>query len=134
MLKIDATPNAPDNNSSGDDDGVADELSVKSVSRLIDEAMRDSDLAGRWGHDEFLVLCRDDDPKRILGFGNRMRVIVEEETASTSNPLSVSVGVSLFPLFEHFDETLERVSTALQEAQAAGKNCVKAQWRTMVAL
>jgi diguanylate cyclase (GGDEF)-like protein len=134
MLKIDAAPNTPDNKSSGDDDGAVDELSVKNVSRLIDEAMRDSDLVGRWSHDEFLVLCRDEDPKRILGFGNRMRVIIEEETAPTSIPLTVSVGVSLFPLFEHFDDTVERVTTALREAQAAGKNCVKAQWRTGVAL
>jgi len=134
MLKIDAVPNTPDNKSSGDDDGAVDELSVKNVSRLIDEAMRDSDLVGRWSHDEFLVLCRDEDPKRILGFGNRMRVIIEEETAPTSIPLTVSVGVSLFPLFEHFDDIVERVTTALREAQAAGKNCVKAQWRTGVAL
>ncbi len=134
MLKIDAAPYTPDSKSRGDDDGTVDELSVKSVSRLVDEAMRDSDLVGRWGHDEFLVLCRDEDPKRILGFGNRMRVIIEEETASTSTPLTVSIGVSLFPLFEHFDETVERVTTALGEAQAAGKNCVKAKWRTGVAL
>ena len=134
MLKIDPTPNAPDSKSSGDDDGAADELFVKSVSRLINEAMRDSDLVGRWAHDEFLVLCRDEDPKRILGFGNRMRVIVEEETVSTSIPLTVSEGVSLFPLFEHFDETVKRVTTARREAQAAAKNCVKAQWRTGVAL
>lgn len=134
MLKIDAAPYTPDSKSRGDDDGTVDELSVKSVSRLVDEAMRDSDLVGRWGHDEFLVLCRDEDPKRILGFGNRMRVIIEEKTASTSTPLTVSTGVSLFPLFEHFDETVERVTTALGEAQAAGKNCVKAKWRTRVAL
>jgi diguanylate cyclase (GGDEF)-like protein len=134
MLKIDAAPNTPDNKSSGDEDGAVDELSVKRAGRLIDEAMRDSDLAGRWGYDEFLVLCRDEDPKRILGFGDRLRAIIEEETASTSNPLTVSVGVSLFPLFEHFDETVERVTTALQEAHAAGKNCVKAEWRTGVAL
>ena len=63
-----------------------------------------------------------------------MRVIVEEETVSTSIPFTVSVGMSLFPLFEHFDETVQRVTTALREAQAAGKNCVKAQWRTGVAL
>ena len=130
ILKIDAVADTKDNDST--DDG--DELSVKRVSRLIDEAIRDSDLAGRWAYDEFLVLCRDEDPKRILGFGNRLRAIIEEETASTSIPLTVSVGVSLLPLFEHFDETVERVTTALQEAQAAGKNCVKAQWRTGVAL
>lgn len=129
MLKIDSTADGPDHSNDS-----SDELSVKSVGRLIDESMRDSDIAGRWYHSEFLVLCRDEDPKRILDFGNRLRAIIEEETTSASTPHTVSVGVSLFPLFEHFDETIDRASTALEEAQAAGKNCVRARWRTGVAL
>lgn len=129
MLKIDPAADGPHKSNDG-----TDELSVKSVGRLIDEAMRDSDIAGRWYHSEFLVLCRDEDPKRILDFGNRLRAIIEEETASTSTPHTVSVGVSLFPLFEHFDETIQRATAALEEAQAAGKNCVKARWRAGMAL
>ena len=80
------------------------------------------------------MLCRDEDPKRILDFGNRLRAIIEEETASTSTPHTVSVGVSLFPLFEHFDETIQRATAALEEARAAGNNCVKARWRAGMAL
>ena len=129
MLKVDVAENGSENPDEG-----CDELSLKSIGRLIDESMRDSDIAGRWYHNKFLVLCRDEDPKRILDFGNRLRAIIEEETAATSSPHTVSVGVSLYPLFEHFDETLQRATAALEEAQAAGNNCVRALWRAGVSL
>ncbi len=107
---------------------------IKLVSRAISESIRDNDVAGRWGGEEFLVICQDSDPRQITAFANRLRTLIAERSDESNTPLTVSVGVSLFPLFEHFEDTVSRADTALYEAKDAGRNCVRGHWRTETSL
>ena len=103
---------------------------IKLVSRSISESIRDSDVAGRWGGEEFLVICQESDPRQITAFANRLRLLIAERSDDSDTPLTVSVGVSLFPLYEHFEVTVSRADAALYAAKGAGRNCVRGEWRT----
>ena len=107
---------------------------IKLVSRSISESIRDSDVAGRWGGEEFLVICQESDPRQITAFANRLRLLIAERSDDSDTPLTVSVGISLFPLYEHFEETVSRADTALYAAKEAGRNCVRGEWRTETTL
>ncbi|GAC1318060.1 MAG: hypothetical protein NVSMB12_16550 [Acidimicrobiales bacterium] len=69
--------------------GVGDSLLVAIAGRLR-EAVRVGDMVGRFGGDEFLVICSDvADPETALGLGDRI-------ADATSAPLSVG-GVTIQP-------------------------------------
>lgn len=113
---------------------VVGDQAIKLVSRALSESIRDDDVAGRWGGEEFLVICQDGDPRQIIAFGNRLRSLIAERSNDSNTPMTVSVGVSLFPLYEHFEETVLRADAALYAAKDAGRNCVRGQWRTETSL
>lgn len=113
---------------------VVGDQAIKLVSRTLSESIRDDDVAGRWGGEEFLVICQDGDPRQIIAFANRLRSLIAERSNDSNTPMTVSVGVSLFPLYEHFEETVLRADTALYAAKDAGRNCVRGQWRTETSL
>lgn len=119
------------NDSLGHDMG---DQAIKLVSRSISESIRDNDVAGRWGGEEFLVVCQESDPRQITAFANRLRSLIAERSDNSETPVTVSVGVSLFPLYEHFEETVSRADAALYAAKAAGRNCVRGEWRTETSL
>jgi len=107
---------------------------IKLVSRTISESIRDNDVAGRWGGEEFVIICQENDPRQITAFANRLRTLIAEHSEDSDTPLTVSVGVSLFPLYEHFEDTISRADTALYAAKDAGRNCVRGEWRTETSL
>ena len=109
---------------------TAGDQALKMVSDTIASSIRENDVAGRWGGEEFLVICQDSDPQHITAFANRLRTLIADQSADSDTPLTVSVGVSLFPLYEHFEETISRADTALYVAKDAGRNCVRGEWRT----
>lgn len=113
---------------------VLGDQAIKLVSRTLSESIRDDDVAGRWGGEEFLVICKDGDPRQIIAFANRLRSLIAERSNDSDTPMTVSVGVSLFPLYEHFEETVLRADAALYAAKDAGRNCVRGQWRTETSL
>lgn len=98
------------------------------VSSIIKSSVRDSDIAGRWGGEEFLVLCASHEASQILGFGERLRAEIERCSKEGEVPVTASVGVSRFPLFEPFEHTVERADHALYQAKSEGRNCVRALW------
>jgi len=107
---------------------------IKLVTRTISESIRDNDVAGRWGGEEFVIICQENDPRQISAFANRLRTLNAERSDVSDTPLTVSIGVSLFPLYEHFEDTISRADTALYAAKDAGRNCVRGEWRTETSL
>lgn len=107
---------------------------IKLVTRTISESIRDNDVAGRWGGEEFVIICQENDPRQISAFANRLRTLIAERSDVSDTPLTVSIGVSLFPLYEHFEDTISRADTALYAAKDAGRNCVRGEWRTETSL
>ncbi len=97
------------------------------ISTIIKSSVRDSDIAGRWGGEEFLVLCASGETSQILGFGERLRAQIELKSQDGEAPVTVSIGVSI-SLNEPFDNAVERADKGLYQAKEDGRNCVRACW------
>ncbi|MET0613800.1 MAG: EAL domain-containing protein [Thermoleophilaceae bacterium] len=112
---------------------VGDELLVAVADRLRG-ATRASDLVGRDGGDEFLVLLPDL-PASVEGAtraaeeaARRVREVLVEPVASASAELSIraSVGVSLFPFDAGDTQTLlKHADAAMYDAKAAGRDACR---------
>ena len=78
----------------------AGSLILNAVASAITRSLRSSDVAARFGGDEFIVLCVESDPEIAGAIAQRIRNNVYAGTVSVANRLiraNVSVGVANFP-------------------------------------
>ncbi|OGQ89792.1 MAG: hypothetical protein A2289_12600 [Deltaproteobacteria bacterium RIFOXYA12_FULL_58_15] len=99
---------------------------IRKVGRVIGAAIRQSDMAFRYGGDEFVILLVETDPKGAQQFCERLCASIgQTEVLCEGNRLSVtaSIGFASFPHDGHdrFD-VFEKADQALFRAKAAGKN------------
>lgn len=101
---------------------------IQAMASKLREIARDQDVVGRWGGEEFILLSPSSEAKAIEGFAQRVRREVAGMEIVGLPPLTISVGITRFPLYEPFDETVKRADEALYTAKSQGRNCVRSQW------
>ncbi|NBO19940.1 MAG: diguanylate cyclase [Proteobacteria bacterium] len=107
------------------------DMVLKQLSGIIMQASRSSELAARFGGEEFVILMPETDPQSAYNAANRIREIVENtpfkinETGDTI-ARTISIGVaSLYPDGDSAESLLKRADEALYEAKHGGRNMVK---------
>ena len=106
---------------------VAGDQVLVEVGRAIEAVIREYDLCGRWGGEEFLILLPDTglaeaEPVvgRVLEGIRRLSVPIHE----TGVTVTVSLGVAEYSGAESFSDTINRADAALLEAKRAGRDRV----------
>jgi diguanylate cyclase (GGDEF)-like protein len=94
------------------------------VASAIDRLRRASDLAIRWGGDEFLVLLPDVDQPASQTFAERVRTSIENLRAGPVR-LSISAGVGQLTASDSLTATLVEVDRRLYDAKHSGGNTVR---------
>lgn len=107
---------------------VADEL-LKGMSGLLQAHVREDDLIGRGGGDEFVIACPGGTPAEALAVARRVAAAVKKhafQVAGTTLRLNVSVGVACVPEHELTGRAAyEAARLATRVAKARGRNlCV----------
>lgn len=98
---------------------------LQALSRLFSSSIRKTDMVGRWGGEEFLIISMENDPQKVLIFVEKLRALVDEHHFKTVGNITCSFGVSHFSKGDSIDSLLQRADVALYEAKKAGRNCVK---------
>lgn len=98
---------------------------LRTVARSMAASLRESDLAARWGGDEFVVISAASDEAQLLALGERLRSLV---TASSIEPegrelgVTVSIGATLATGTDTDETLLARADHALYESKGHGRN------------
>jgi len=106
-----------------------DEL-LKSLSQILRDNIRDNELVGRYGGEEFIMVMPNVDRDAALMAAERIRKLIEgtpfeHAEKQPSGSVTVSGGVSVWPMDGSDVETLmRRADDALYEAKRAGRNRV----------
>lgn len=117
---------------------VGDEM-LKRVSKVLQETSRESDVVGRWGGEEFLIILPDTAQTQAEHLASRLRVVIESAKIGQSvldGPLTVSIGASgagPYNPAKSPDEVVKRADVALYHAKENGRNCVERSFIEMVA-
>ncbi|WP_260479090.1 GGDEF domain-containing protein [Kibdelosporangium aridum] len=107
---------------------------LKQFAATLRAEVRTTDLVGRFGGEEFVVLLPDSSTAHSVGIGERIRQRVEKLTVSVQTGderpivegLSVSIGVAQFPAHgQNLDELLSAADKALYAAKSSGRNQVR---------
>lgn len=105
---------------------VGDQV-LRVLAGLLNQHCRQSDLAARWGGEEFAVLLRGADAVHALAVCERLRQTVEQHPWQTLAPgLAVTVSVGLVAVHAGADAeaALQRCDQALYRAKSEGRNRV----------
>lgn len=89
---------------------------------LVSSNVRGSDTAGRWGGEEFLVLCPETGWEDALVVAERIRRAVEEFTFVGVRRQTASIGVASLRPGDGVDDLLLRADEALYRAKGEGRN------------
>lgn len=96
--------------------------------------MRKSDIAGRYGGEELILILPKTDGKEALKIAHQLRGEIEKEFAyGRPYTITVSVGVSSLELCQpsSIEQLIEQADTAEITAKRTGKNKVIAAWELM---
>ena len=102
---------------------------LREFSRLLDNSVRDVDVAGRWGGEEFLLVLPGTDRSGAVRLAERVRQYLEDRTLLTPEGVPVRVTAS-FGVAEHepgwdVETLVAAADAALYEAKRSGKNRVR---------
>ncbi len=102
---------------------------LREFAAVLRENLRDADIAGRWGGEEFLVLLPGTDAEGGARLAERIRVALEERTilGGDGAPVRVtcSAGVATLPPAPDVETLVAWADGALYRAKRAGKNRVE---------
>jgi len=101
---------------------------LKHLVKAMQSHLRATDVAARYGGDEFVIMLPDTPARGALEVAERIRGAVESTPFATEAgrvPCTVSIGLASYPQDGRSIETLlARADRALYEAKAAGRNRV----------
>jgi diguanylate cyclase (GGDEF)-like protein len=106
---------------------VGDEV-LKTFARTLRQTVRGSDVAGRWGGEEFALVLTSTDEAGGIRLAERARAAIESQQVLATDGQQVSVtasfGVAAFPAGQDLGELVEAADAALYMAKRDGKNRV----------
>jgi diguanylate cyclase (GGDEF)-like protein len=101
------------------------------LARLVDSLhneLRSGDLLARYGGEEFVILLPGVDREQAERVGERLRVVVEQQSHpdEAHPPVTVSLGAAIAPankLPDSIDPLINYADEALYRAKQSGRNC-----------
>jgi diguanylate cyclase (GGDEF)-like protein/PAS domain S-box-containing protein len=100
------------------------DIVLKDVVRESIKCIRDTDMFGRWGGEEFIVALPHTDIERATVVAQKLRAKIEERVEVESRKVTASFGVSQYIDGDNVDTLIKRADTRLYEAKNSGRNRV----------
>lgn len=100
---------------------VGDEVLI-TFSAWISSMIRSSDTFGRWGGEEFLLVCPNTTAEQAYQLGEKICIGTRLQTYPKSIMQTVSIGVTTFQKGQDAEQLLERADEALYRAKQNGRN------------
>ena len=93
-------------------------------SNLLKNSVRDVDVCGRWGGEEFMVICQETDLRNAEQLAERLRTKVESFSFDGDLKLTASFGVSAHARGKALKTVIKEADIRLYTAKESGRNLV----------
>ncbi len=107
---------------------------LKMLAQVFQRCLRETDVLGRYGGEEFIILLPETSQDDVKGIAERLRRAVEDEQfpyAETQpmGKITVSIGAASYPENgRDIEEVIKSAGIALYKAKSLGKNRVEYAW------
>lgn len=102
---------------------VGDKVIIQIASNLKAN-VRDEDAVGRWGGEEFLIICPSLDADSATGLAERLRKDIQYNCSEVARTVTCSFGVTKWVEGDTPAIIVNRVDKALYQSKESGRNCV----------
>lgn len=105
---------------------VGDEV-LKAMSKALDDVLREHDIIGRWGGEEFIVALYGVRVKTAQVIAERVRAAIEKIDIKVSDkrvPVTASIGLASHSKEKDIFELIQNADMAMYQAKRKGKNRV----------
>ena len=94
------------------------------ISELLKANVRESDYIGRWGGEEFLIICPETQLDGSIQFIEKLRKKIENYDFSVVGKQTASFGISIYSKEDTIESIIKRADAALYQAKETGRNKV----------
>ena len=109
---------------------LAGDAVLKEISNIIQENVREIDIVGRFGGEEFCVVLPDTDLEGSRVVAERIRKSTEKRLIKAYDStlrVTLSIGIAIYPSDgKLLEELMDKADWALYRAKSQGRNCVVA--------
>ena len=96
------------------------------VAEVLKNNARMVDTVGRWGGEEFLIICPETDLNGALKLAEKLRRLIEDNMFPEVKHITGSLGVTTFITGDTLETIINRADQALYNAKESGRNRVEA--------
>ncbi|HPS31346.1 MAG TPA: GGDEF domain-containing protein [bacterium] len=102
------------------------DIILKDIGRTLKANLRNTDKAGRYGAEEFIVILPEQSLAKAVIVAEKLQSVIEkmENTQCEWKGVSISIGVAQWKKDEPPAFLLSRVNSAMIKARESGRNCV----------
>ncbi len=104
---------------------LAGDQVLQDLAGILRATVRQTDVTGRWGGEEFLILCPETDAHQARDLAELTRVAVRCHDFGIGSPQTISAGVSALQLGDGLESLLQRADAALYRAKDGGRDKVE---------
>jgi len=101
------------------------DYALQAVAGLLKDSIRSVDIVGRWGGEEFLVICPEQSADRAMVLAEKIRVMIADFPFEYDLKLSCSIGIGGYCHGDSRDTLIKRADDALYQAKGLGRNNVR---------
>ena len=98
---------------------------LKTVSAILTDNLRQIDVIGRWGGEEFLIICPETDLECACGIAEKLRKTVESHDFGLDIAVTCSFGAAAIASNENDSDFIQKADDALYMAKENGRNRVE---------
>jgi len=98
---------------------------LQEFSRIIKSNSRETDIVGRWGGEEFVIISAEINLAGILSLANKLQNAVASYPFMLGEQKTASFGVAVYRKNEEANELIKRADNALYRAKEKGRNRVE---------
>ena len=100
---------------------AGDNLLIR-ISKIILENVRNSDIFGRYGGEEFLIICTQTTKENAFILAEKLRVLIKDYKFDEIGHKTISLGISNFQKGDTVETLFKKADTALYEAKNTGRD------------
>ncbi|WP_419771428.1 MAG: diguanylate cyclase [Candidatus Marinarcus sp.] len=103
---------------------MGDEV-LKKMANVLKQHVRNTDVVGRWGGEEFLIICPNTSIENLENLAVNLRKKIEVMHVGEVKKISASFGVGLIDPEQDIEKLLQAIDEALYYVKKNGKNQVR---------
>jgi len=97
---------------------------LQSIAKIVTNVKRETDIFGRWGGEEFLLICRDTNIKGARHLAEKIRAAIGAYEFPEIISVTASFGTAQFEKYDSIIKIFDKADKALYEAKEHGRNRV----------